>query len=88
MSPGNRERDPVHHGAPPKDSSHRQVTGYADSTARPRPASLIGPRLLHDLVRHGYRVTTTCLGCGAPLVDARSVSRQLGPVCASRAVTR
>jgi len=48
------------------------------------PVSLIGPKLLHDLVRNGYRITTTCRGCGAPLVDPRSVVRQFGPVCSKR----
>jgi Family of unknown function (DUF6011) len=76
-------------GRPCQESAAQVVTTTdADSTARPRPVSLLGPRLLHDLSRNGYRVTTTCVACGAPLVDARSVARQLGPVCASRSVTR
>ncbi len=53
--------------------------------ARPRPVSLLGPRLLHDLVRNGYRITTVCRSCGAPLTSPRSVARQLGPVCGKRA---
>jgi Family of unknown function (DUF6011) len=74
-------------GRPCQESAAQVVTTTGcNSTARPRPVSLIGPALLHDLVRHGYKVSTTCLACGAPLVDARSVARQLGPVCATRGV--
>jgi len=53
---------------------------------RPRPLSLLGPRLLHDLVRNGYRITTVCRSCGAPLTSPQSVARQLGPVCGKRMV--
>lgn len=51
---------------------------------RPRPVSLLGPRLLHDLVRNGYQITTVCRSCGAPLTSPKSVALQLGPTCARR----
>jgi len=34
----------------------------------------------------GYRITTACVACGAPLVDPRSVSARIGPVCGKRVV--
>ena len=57
----------------------------AGTDGRPRPVSLLGPRLLDDLVRNGYRITTVCRSCGAPLTSPRSVARQVGPICGKRA---
>lgn len=73
----------------PCQETAAQVVTTTDTkfTARPRPVSLIGPKLLHDLVRNGYRITTTCRACGAPLVDPRSVAAGIGPVCGKRVVS-
>jgi len=54
----------------------------AGTKARPQPGTIIGEDGQHRLVRSGYMVVTICRSCGAPLTSARSVARQLGPVCA------
>jgi len=72
-------------GRPRQETTAQVVTTTEwNGTARPRPATLIGPKLLHDLVRNGYQVVGTCRACGSPLTAERSVLAGYGPVCAGR----
>ena len=58
-----------------------------DSTSRPRPMSLIGPKLYHALIGNGYAITGVCRSCGAPLTNRKSVAAGVGPVCGKRVVS-
>lgn len=79
-----RERRPRAE-APSRTASNHAAKPTSESTVRPLPSTLLGgAKLIHDLARNGYRIATTCRGCGAPLIDPRSVARQLGPVCSKR----
>ena len=65
-------------------ASHHAAESTSDSTVRPRPVTLIGPKLYHLLIGNGYVITGICRVCGAPLTDRRSVAAGVGPVCAKR----
>jgi len=54
------------------------------TATRPSPQHLTDSASLHRLALAGYRITTVCRSCGAPLISPRSVARQLGPVCGKR----
>jgi len=56
----------------------------AHLTARPRPVTLIGPKLYHLLIGNGYTITGICRSCGAPLTSPKSVAAGIGPVCGRR----
>ncbi len=84
MSTGTWERDPANE-VPSVDSATRSsASSTVDSTAGVTPRALAGDDVLHRLALAGYRITTACRSCGAPLVDPCSVARQLGPVCGKR----
>jgi len=79
-----RERRPQTE-APSTETANRQAAeSTSDSTARPRPVTLIGPALYHLLIGNGYAITGICRVCGAPLTDRRSVAAGIGPVCGKR----
>ena len=59
----------------------------AQSTVRATPRAYADDATLHRLALAGYRITTACRSCGAPLVDPHSVAAGIGPVCAKRVVS-
>ena len=72
--------------APSTGTANRQAAeSFSHSTARPRPVTLIGPKLYHDLIVNGYVITGVCRSCGAPLTARKSVAAGVGPVCGRRA---
>lgn len=54
---------------------------------RATPRAYADDETLHRLAVAGYRITTACVACGAPLVDPHSVAAGIGPVCGKRVVT-
>ncbi len=73
-------------GRPRQETAAQVVTTTkTNSTARPRPVTLIGPKLYHDLIVNGYVITGVCRSCGAPLTARKSVAAGVGPVCGRRA---
>ncbi len=87
MSSPQRERRPQTEAPSTGFASHQAVESTSDSTARPRPVTLIGPALYHLLIGNGYAITGICRVCGAPLTDRKSVAAGIGPVCAKRVVS-
>jgi len=86
VSPRTRERRPVA-GAPSTGLATDQgASSTLDSTPRPTPRDYTDDATLHRLALAGYRITTACRSCGAPLVDPRSVANRFGPVCGKRVV--
>ncbi len=77
MSPGARESRPGERAANDLDG----VRIDAQSTARPRPVTLIGAALYHSLIANGYAIVGVCRSCGAPLTNRKSVVNGIGPVC-------
>ncbi len=73
-------------GRPCQETAAQVVTTTeTNDTARPRPVTLIGPKLYHDLIVNGYVITGVCRSCGAPLTARKSVTAGVGPVCGQRA---
>jgi len=70
--------------AAPENNGVPASGSVANGTARPRPVTLIGPKLYHLLIGNGYAITGVCRVCGAPLTDRKSVAAGVGPVCARR----
>jgi len=83
MSPGARESRPGERAA--NDLADGRIG--SQSTARPRPVSVIGEKLYHSLIGYGYQITGICRVCGAPLTDRKSVAAGVGPVCGKRVVS-
>jgi len=82
-----RERRPRAEAPSTGIASHQAAESTSEFTARPRPVSLIGPKLYHSLIANGYAITGICRVCGAPLTDRKSVAAGVGPVCAKRVVS-
>jgi len=87
MSSPQRERRPQTEAPSTGFASHQAVESTSDSTARPRPVSVIGGNLYHSLIGYGYAITGICQVCGAPLTDRKSVAAGVGPVCGKRVVS-
>ena len=78
------ERDPVTEVPFVNSATRSGASSTVDSTARVTPRALAGDDVLHRLALAGYRITTACRSCGAPLVDPSSVAAGVGPVCGKR----
>ena len=73
----------------PREGAANDLAGGrigAQSTVRATPRAYADDATLHRLAVAGYRITTACAACGAPLVDPRSVAAGIGPVCGKRVV--